>query len=182
MTQTIVDAPAVVGSGVFDSAAFQVARDLLAGYSGDYLFFRYSSSEYVLAKCDSLTFDGSYYQVPACDWYSIYIDSSMSSVHVSEGGTVSGSFGGSNSVGGYSGSYSGGFDLTVIDPPVYHLYYYYDDDGLQVSNANDYLVYSSIKGMPHLIEGGTYYEYAQTALLCVVCMFVLISHIFKHIS
>ena len=182
MNQTTVDAPAVVGVGVLDSQAVSIARDLLAGYSGDYIFFGYSSSEYVLAKCDSISFNGNSFVLPASDWYSIYIDSSSHSVSVSEGGSVSGSFGGANTAGGFSGSYSGSFDLTVIDPPVYHLYYYYDDDGLEVANPNSYIVYSSIKGMPHLIDGGDYYAFAQTAILCCVCLFLLISRIFKHVS
>lgn len=182
MMQTIVDIYTVVGSGVTDFQAVDIARSLLAGYSGNYFFFQYSDDEYVLALCDNISFVNGKYVLPAADWYAITADYSTSTVAVQESGSASGGYGGYNSGGTYSGSYSGSFSLQAADPPVYHLFYYHDEDGVEVGNPNNYLVYSSMEGMPHLIEGGTYYAYAQTAILCVICLFVLCSRIFKHVS
>lgn len=55
------------------------------------------------------------------------------------------------------------------------------DGSFTVNNYDGLVSYASFENFPHLIEGVVYYEYAQTAIMCVCCFFVLIQRIFKHI-
>lgn len=183
MTQTTVDISASVYSGVIDSGAVQIARDLLAGYSDNYLFFQFADGKYCLILSDDISYDDSgNIIVPQSDWYGIQVQKSSHSVAVQESGSASGSYGGFNSSGGYSGTYSGSFSLQAADDPVYSLFYYHDTDGVTIVNSQNYLIYGSLQELPHLIEGGTYYAFAQTAIICIICLFVLVDRIFRHVS
>lgn len=55
-------------------------------------------------------------------------------------------------------------------------------ESVQINNALNLLAYSSIDGYPHLMEGGSYYEFATFALLCVFSLFFFIDRIFSHVG
>ena len=184
---TVVDAAASVSSGVLDSGAVQVARDLLAGYTGDYFFYQSAANSYnlVLASPDmiisglnSLTqyvFDGDFF------YYEIDITprshTEQFPISVQGGGAFSGPF----NYGSHDGTYSGDFTVTVRDSPLYISQYRYDEDGVTIDNYG-YVVFGSMEGLPHLVEGGIYYAYAEIALLVCIVLFGLVSRIFKHVS
>lgn len=183
MNQNEVDISVSVGSGVIDSGAIQIARSLLAGYSGEYIAFQNADDHLILCLSDSVEFDSNtgHIVVDEADWYSIIITEYESTVSIQESGSMSGGFGGYQNAGQFSGSYSGSFPVTVREPSSYSVYAYHDSDGVELENPNNYVVFSSMSDTPKLIEGGTYYAFAQTALLCVICLFVLFDRIFKHV-
>lgn len=183
MNQSQVDISVSVGSGVIDSGALELARSLLAGYSGEYIAFQHDDDEFILCLSDSIEFDLStgHIIVGESDWYDITITENSSTVTVYESGTASGGFGGYQNAGQFSGNYSGSFPVTVREPSSYQIFYYHDADGVELENPNNYAVFSSMSDTPKLIEGGTYYAFAQTAILCVLCLFVLFDRIFKHV-
>lgn len=54
---------------------------------------------------------------------------------------------------------------------------------LTITNTgNHYICYGSGEGMPHLREGGLYYEYAQVVLLVVIGLCITIGSIFRRVS
>ena len=184
---TITDAVSVVRSGVIDSGAVQIARDIVAGYSGDYLFYPVSDHAYALLLGDYTFIQGSTvgledaYFASDFDWYLIEITTTTSTVSVSSSGSQSGAFWGYNNSGNYNGSYSG--NILVPDKSYsYQVYYYHDSDGVQIENPDCYAVWGSASTLPKLTEGGSMYAYALTALVGVGFAFMLISRIFHHVS
>lgn len=197
MTKTNLDIPVIVvngsvaqvGVGTMDAGAVQIARDLLSGYSGQYLFYQESSTEYILALTEGLHMESDAYVFDSCDWYDIKVTYSSHTVAVQESGSASGSASGGYAgypsagqySGSYSGNYSGSFSLQAADPPVYQVQLYHDDDGVTVVNPSHYLLFGSLDGMPSLIEGGVKHAYLTNLLLCGCICFVLISRIFRHV-
>lgn len=57
-----------------------------------------------------------------------------------------------------------------------------DFDSVQINNALGYLSYSSLDGYPHLMEGGSYYEFATLLLLLVFAASWLLDRVFSHIG
>lgn len=55
-------------------------------------------------------------------------------------------------------------------------------ESVQINNVLNLLAYSSLEGYPHLMEGGSYFEFATFALLCVFSLFFFIDRIFSHVG
>lgn len=54
--------------------------------------------------------------------------------------------------------------------------------GVQITNNNHYLAYSSEADYPHLLEGGENYGFAQVVLLLVILFYNVFYNIFKHVG
>lgn len=138
--------------GTISSTYSQYARDYLAGYSGEYYFFRYDENEYVL-----LLFDD-YDLITSSVGWSVSVESPevvvFDRVQQADGYQTYTAYRQT------SASYEGSFT---------------------VNNSSGIVSYASFDDFPHLIEGSVYYDYAQTALICSVIVFCLIDRIFKHI-
>jgi|GEM_PF-3660985 len=139
-------------SGSISGTPLQLARDFLSDWYGDYLFFRFSDVDYVLILPDSSA------QVTVTD-SSYVVDGNFSVFEIEQ---VSG-------VTGYSGTtYS-------------TLYYTPSISSLTILNSNHLLMYSNAEGYAKLQEGGVYFEYAQTCILCGAIVFCLLGRIFKRV-
>ena len=55
-------------------------------------------------------------------------------------------------------------------------------ESIQINNVLGYLSYSSLDGYPHLMEGGSYYEFATLLLLLVFAASWLFDRIWSHVG
>lgn len=184
MTQTVVDVGTIVNSGIMDGGALELARDLVADYTGDYLFYHSSVSPdiYSLVLCDDLDLTDSGYTFSSADWYAIRVTSSSHSVPVSVSGSSSGGFGGFNNAGNYSGSFSGSFSLSASDPASYQVTFHHDNDGAVVVNPENYILYGALDDLPKLKGGIEYHAYTTNCIILGCAFFALFARIFKRVS
>ena len=145
MTQTTTDLQVSVSSGLMDSGAYQIAHDLLAGYSGEYFFFQSDSSEYclILNYEEAEYISTGVYMFGECDYYLLEASGSSSTQYVSFDGNSSGRFLYGQGGGSYAGTYTGSIPLPVVTPPTYKVSFYHDSDGCSVLNSSGYVCYGT---------------------------------------
>lgn len=179
--QTITQTSVSVRSGHFTADLVQLARDALNGYSGDYYFFQYTDTEFVLLMSDDMEYTDGTLTVNEFSAIDFVYDEQLNTVSYSESGSVNGSAWGTPGGMQYNGSYNGSLYVPVADR-TYYQWFYSSDQTLTVSNAGHYLTYGSFEGLPHLREGIENYAWMQTALIIGICVFCLADRIFRRVT
>ena len=179
--QTITQTSVSVSSGQITADVVQLAKYALNGFSGDYYFFQYTDTEFVLLMSDSMDYEDGTLNADSFDAIDFVYDEQNNTVSVSESGSASGSAWGN--VGGfqYSGGYNGSLYLPVTDR-TYYQWFYHSDSALTVMNPGHYVVYGSFEGLPHLVEGVENYAWMQTALLVGCIVFCLVDRVFRRVG
>lgn len=186
---TGVDFPSWVGSlldyplrrpysYVMPSEVVQIAKDCVAGYSGEYFLFQYDADEWVLVLPDSLTVGES---VLDCDGFSAY-----DIQYVQNSATVQNDISG-NLVGFEEGAaaehFSGSYEVTEARPSFYRLYYdEFEESELHVSTSEHAIIYASVKGYASLHDASAHYDFASVLLLSGMIVFYFINSIFKKVK
>lgn len=177
-----------LSAGSFPVEAVQLARDLVAGYSGDYLFFQYDEDEFTLILSDSIqTVDvlGNVgYHCDAFEAYSIHVTEHVQTAYRSNTGSLSGSIVGVEggvAVEEFSGSFSGSYEVQEVSPSTYALYHDSFEHELDVSNSAHAVIYSSFDGTPSLVDGAQKYGFMVSALMCGCIVFYFINSLLKRV-
>lgn len=171
-------------AGTLPAEAVQLARDLVAGYSGDYLFFQLDEDEYTLILSDSLTVTESGYSCDSCEWYDIHVTEHVQTAYRSNTGSLSGSIVGVEggvAVEEFSGSFSGSYEVQEVRPSTYALHHASHDSYLGVNNRDHAVIYSSFDGTPSLVDGAQKYGFMVSALMCACIAFYFINSLFKRV-
>lgn len=158
--------------GCYDEIVLDVARSCLEGYTGDYFFFQYSDSVYLLV-------------LPSDDWTYVttgFFAADNSTVIQIE--CITSSYTKSNTITGtligteverFTGSY-----YTDHETKAYYCTSF-TASHIEVTNDSQFLTYGSADNLPHLIEGVQNYAYLQTVLIIGVIVFNLFDRIFKRV-
>lgn len=180
---TVVDSVYSVSlsAGSFSAEAVQLARDLVAGYSGDYLFFQYDEDEYTLILSDSFqivdVLGNIGYHCDEFEVYDIHVTEHTEIVSRSQTGTLTGTLVGVEAgvaVEDFTGSYNGTYQVKDVSPSIYALYHDSFEYGLDISNSAHAVIYSSFDGTPSLVDGSQKYGFMISALIvgCIVFYFI----------
>lgn len=148
----------------------QIARDLVAGYRGDYYFFPLTASQYcLLTDFEEVIFQNGTLSASSARAYKISVGTAAGipiySYSVLDTQTPPEKTG--------SGSI---YSNDVVSFEVS------SETGIQITNTHNTLVYGSFDGLPHLQPGGDMYAYAGIFLGCTVCVFCLVDIIFRRID
>ena len=138
-------------SGSISGTPLQLAQNFMADQWGDYCFFRYSDLDYVLILPDRSA------TVTVTD-ASYVVDGAFSVFEIEM-------VYGQNS---YNNTYT-------------TFYYTPDFEDITILNTDHLTMYSNAGGYPKLQDGGVYFEFAQTCIICGVIVFLLIDRIFKRV-
>lgn len=167
----------IPASAGVSSDIIQIARDCVAGYSGDYVLFSYSDSETVLVLSDSMIFENGTFSADTFTAYDIVSENQYQSVVRSVSGRLV-SVGTNPEISDFTGSVD---DERVLDT-VYTLYYDSFDSAISISNSNHAVVYSSFDGFAHLQDTSSYFLYYISFILSLFGVSCLIWSIFKKVK
>lgn len=173
-----------VGSSVLDDTALDIARQFLAGYTGEYYFFQSDTYFYVLITGDLEYYpdsgsvvcsESTVYTIQA-DIFNESDDENLYTRYIDISGTL---------VGTETSTFSASGDL--YEDPVMTCYYtntsYFEDTFTVVNTAisgyGRYVTYGSFEGLPHLIEGADMYGFAQTFIMLVFFVYLLVQRVFS---
>jgi len=156
----------------------QIAKDCVAGYSGEYFLFQYDLDEYVLVLSDALTVGASAFD---CDGFSVYVIQ-----YVQNSATVQNDISG-NLVGFEEGAaaehFSGSYEVTEARSSFYRLFYdEFEEKELHVSTAEHAIIYASVKGYASLHDASAHYDFATVLLLSGMIVFYFMNSIFKKVK
>lgn len=179
--QTITGTSVAVRSGQMTVDVVQLARDALEAFTGDYFFFQYTDTEYVLLMSDNMTYSDGTLTAEGFDAIIFVYDEQVNTQSWTSSGSQSGSAWGNQGGMQYNGSYSGSVYVPVADR-TYYQWLYSSEDTLTVTNTNHYLTYGSAENLPHLRKGIENYAWMQTALFIGFCIFCLADRIFRRVS
>lgn len=196
MTITQVDTSVQVGAAVMDSQAVQIARDFLAGYTGEYYFFQYSRysalnpDEYILITGTDFSIDDESGDLVTGDQFTVFditrtFDISTVNHNYPITGTITGELVGTDPA-VVNESFSGSMEVPEVQMVSQWITQVYTVDH-QISLVNDgvsdapFLVYSSFGQNPRLISGGDNYAFYISLLLSVSFCVSLFSGIFRKV-
>ena len=139
-------------TATYTDTAVQVARDIVKGYTGEYIFFQttpFSGYEesYELIMCDRIDMSGNYnfFECYADTFYSVVLN-------------------------------------VDADGALKYWYIPSQANVVEISNSAGALFYSSLEYTPQLVEGGEKYGYLQTCILCGCVLFYLVGRIFRRVA
>lgn len=197
MTITQTDTSVQVGAAVMDSQAVDIARDFLAGYTGDYYFFQFSRysaltpDEYILLIGTDFSIDEESGDLVTGDDFTVIditrlIDISSLNHNYPITGTITGELVGTDPA-VVNASFSGSMQVPESQMISQWVTQVYTVDH-QISLVNDgvsgvpFLVYSSFGQHPRLISGGENYAFFISVLLSVSFVVSLFSGIFRKVQ
>lgn len=173
-----------VGASVLDDTALDIARQFLAGYTGEYYFFQTTNNFYILITGDLEYYpdsgsvvcsDSTVYTIQS-EVFSESDDEGLYTKYIDISGTL---------VGTETSTFSASGNLN--EDPVMTCYYttsgYFEDTftvvNTVISGYGRYVTYGSFEGLPHLVEGADMYGFAQTFLMLVFFAYLLVQRIFS---
>lgn len=162
-----------VSTAVYDDTAVQIARDFLQGYSGEYFFFQYSPTTYVLLyDFDNAVKLPTSFSCNSASVFEINVSTGLPLVNTvySINGTLVGTEEQVLSATAQNSKYTN----------LYKSYSYAYDSPISIT-LNDYVSYSSYPGSPHLIQGVENYAFFAVCLFVGFCIFRLCDRLFRRI-
>lgn len=182
MTDTAVLTSVSVSSGFYTDDVIDIAKSFVEGCYTDYYFFQYNTTDFCLLVGD-LDISDSGVTAAECTCYQIRRSPVVvqTPVSIPFSGSENGQYGGSDGVGGYNGSITGNSTYTRSVTSYNYFYDAYTAYNVSVSNAGDFLVYSSADNFPHLIEGVQNYAFTAFALAIGVIAFKLSDRLFRRV-
>ena len=184
MTQVIVSATAVdVTASVYDLLLLDSVRGCLEGETSDYFFCQLNSEYYALIISDNCNYDNGWFTAETATVIQFQKFTRDLSYNTSApiSGTNSGQFAGFENAGQYNGSFTGSIQQRVYNTETYYKMHSYQAENIIVRNPDEYMVYGSFEGLPHLIEGVQNYAYLQIFLIVGIVLFKLCDRIFRRV-
>lgn len=164
-----------------------LCKDIVSGYTGDYVLFQFQENEYVLMLSDSFEMVDGFSYISSSDFtaYDIVVQSHMQTVTKYTSGTLSGSVvgvGDGATVQEWSGSALFTYEDTVNQPDTYALYYdIFQDKQVMLFNSDNGIIYSSFDGFAKLQDGASHYGFLLCVCAAGVIMFGLVHALFKRL-
>lgn len=194
MVDTVVNFPAILivsellpvvpVAGALPGEAVQLARDLVAGYSGDYLFFQYDEDEYTLILSDAITETAEGYTCDGFQWFDIHVMQNVETSYRNNSGTLSGTIVGVEggvAAESFSGQINGSYEVQTVKPASIELHHDSFEDSLTVTNTNHAVIYSGFAGTPSLVDGAQKYGFMVSALISASIAFFFVHSLFKRV-
>lgn len=164
-----------ISTAVYDHGIIEAAKACLEGETGDYYFFQYDASHYVLVVSDDVVITPTTFDASDClvTVFEAVTTRSPYVVSVPVSGSIGGTMGG--------GYFQGSGQLTQYSETTVYYAATSQVDSVSVRNPSFYLTYSSFQGYPHLIEGVQNYAVAAFILCFIILCFKLIDRIFRRV-
>lgn len=184
LTATAVFPSTVISGALYVPADFtvhdgliQILERCVSGYSGQYLAFQYSDSEYIVILADDLVLSENAFSTSSFSAYDI--------VFTDNSGIEEFSFSGEKVVVGANPSVeniTGDYENYVARSGSYALYYDSFETDIMISNSNHGVLYSSEIGFAKLHDSAAHYGYYLSWAVSLFGVSVLIWSLFKRLK